>query len=146
MHNLQRKRLYSENRDHWHGIHARVGVPGGGAPRPPPEGRRGYGVLRTSGDMALFDHFFGQWKLPTAPFCEPSLASWDAPSLATEMISKRYAAEKVSRRVHPSLQPSPRCPNQPTVIVPHSHWEAYGRGSLPLHHLVPDSAQPHCMI
>ena len=22
---------------------------------------------------------------------------------------------------------------QPTVIVPHAHWEAYGRGSLPLH-------------
>ena len=32
---------------------------------------------------------------------------------------------------------------QPTVIVPHAHWEAYGRGSLPLHHVVSDSANPH---
>ena len=31
----------------------------------------------------------------------------------------------------------------PTVIVPHAHWEAYGRGSLPLHNLVSDSANPH---
>ena len=30
-----------------------------------------------------------------------------------------------------------------SVIVPHAHWEAYGRGSLPLHHLVSDSANPH---
>ena len=30
-----------------------------------------------------------------------------------------------------------------TVIVPHAHWEAYGRGSLPLHNLVLDSANPH---
>jgi len=30
-------------------------------------------------------------------------------------------------------------------IVPHAHWEAYGRGSLPLHNLVSDSANPHCM-
>ena len=35
--------------------------------------------------------------------------------------------------------------DQPTVIVPHAHWEAYGRGSLPLHHLVSDSANPHYM-
>jgi hypothetical protein len=34
---------------------------------------------------------------------------------------------------------------QPTVIVPHAHWEAYGRGSLPLHNLVSDSATPHYM-
>ena len=32
-----------------------------------------------------------------------------------------------------------------TVIVPHAHWEAYGRGSLPLHYLVSDSATPHCV-
>ena len=32
---------------------------------------------------------------------------------------------------------------QPTVFVPHVHWEAHGRGSLPLHHLVSDSANPH---
>ena len=31
---------------------------------------------------------------------------------------------------------------QPTVFVPHAHWEAYGRGSLPLHNLVSDSAHP----
>ena len=31
------------------------------------------------------------------------------------------------------------------VIVPHAHWEAYRRGSLPLHNLVPDSANPHCV-
>ena len=30
-----------------------------------------------------------------------------------------------------------------TVFVPHAHWEAYGRGSLPLHHPVSDSANPH---
>ena len=29
-----------------------------------------------------------------------------------------------------TLQSSHRCPFQPTVIVPHAHWEAYGRGSL----------------
>ena len=29
---------------------------------------------------------------------------------------------------------------QLAVIVPHAHWEAYGRGSLPL---VSDSAYPH---
>ena len=34
---------------------------------------------------------------------------------------------------------------QPTVLVPHVHWEADGRGSLPLHHLVSDSATPHCV-
>ena len=27
--------------------------------------------------------------------------------------------------------------------MPHAHWEADGRGSLPLHHLVSDSANPH---
>jgi hypothetical protein len=31
---------------------------------------------------------------------------------------------------------------QPTVIVPHAHGEAYGRGSLPLHNLVSDLANP----
>jgi hypothetical protein len=29
-----------------------------------------------------------------------------------------------------------------TVIVPHAHWEAYRRGSLPLQNLVSDSANP----
>ena len=38
---------------------------------------------------------------------------------------------------------SNRCLFQPTVIVPHAHWEAYGRGSLPLHNLVSDSANLH---
>ena len=46
---------------------------------------------------------------------------------------------------HLSLQSSRRCLLQPTVIVPHAHWEAYGRGSLPLHSLVSDSANPHCV-
>ena len=32
---------------------------------------------------------------------------------------------------------------QPTVIVPHAYWEAYGRGSFPLHNLVSDSVNPH---
>ena len=27
--------------------------------------------------------------------------------------------------------------------VPHAHWEAHGRGSLPLQNLVSDSANPH---
>ena len=30
-----------------------------------------------------------------------------------------------------------------SVIVPRAHWEAYGRGSLPLHNLVSDLANPH---
>ena len=42
-----------------------------------------------------------------------------------------------------SLQSSHRCLFQPTVIVPHAHWEAYGVGSLPVHNLVSDSANPH---
>ena len=29
-----------------------------------------------------------------------------------------------------------------TIFVPHAHWDAYGRGSLPLHHPVSDSANP----
>ena len=29
------------------------------------------------------------------------------------------------------------------MSVPHAHWEAYGGGSLPLHNLVSDSANPH---
>jgi hypothetical protein len=33
----------------------------------------------------------------------------------------------------------------PTVIVPHAHWEAYGRGSFPPNNLVLDSANPHCV-
>ena len=37
----------------------------------------------------------------------------------------------------------PSCLFQPTVFVPHAHWEAYGLGSLPLHNLVSDSAKPH---
>eukprot|EP00670_Eutreptiella_braarudii_P009607 CAMPEP_0174306818 /NCGR_PEP_ID=MMETSP0810-20121108/705_1 /TAXON_ID=73025 ORGANISM="Eutreptiella gymnastica-like, Strain CCMP1594" /NCGR_SAMPLE_ID=MMETSP0810 /ASSEMBLY_ACC=CAM_ASM_000659 /LENGTH=38 /DNA_ID= /DNA_START= /DNA_END= /DNA_ORIENTATION= len=32
---------------------------------------------------------------------------------------------------------------QPTAFVPHAHWEAYGGGSLPLHNLVSDAANPH---
>ena len=36
------------------------------------------------------------------------------------------------------------CLFQPTVLVAHAHWEAYyGHGSLPLHNLVSDSANPH---
>ena len=35
------------------------------------------------------------------------------------------------------------CLFQPTVIVLRAHWEAYGRGSLPLQNLVSDSAHPH---
>ena len=45
--------------------------------------------------------------------------------------------------IHLSLQSSHRCLFQPTVIVPHAHWEVYGCGSLPLHYLVSDSATPH---
>ena len=45
--------------------------------------------------------------------------------------------------IHLGLQSSLRCLLQPTVIVPHAHWEAYGRGSLPLHNVVSDSAHPH---
>jgi hypothetical protein len=45
--------------------------------------------------------------------------------------------------IHLVLQSSHCCTLQPTVIVPHAHWEPYGRGSLPLHSLVPDSANPH---
>ena len=30
-----------------------------------------------------------------------------------------------------------------TIFGPCAHWEADGRGSLPLHHLVSDSANPH---
>ena len=45
--------------------------------------------------------------------------------------------------MHLSLQSSHRSLFQPTVIVPHAHWEAYGRGSPPLHYLVLDSANPH---
>ena len=41
------------------------------------------------------------------------------------------------------LQSSHRCLFQPTVIVPHAPWEAYGRGSFPLHNLVSDSGNPH---
>ena len=33
----------------------------------------------------------------------------------------------------------------PTVFVPHAQWEAYGRGSPPLHDLVSHSANPHCV-
>ena len=40
------------------------------------------------------------------------------------------------------LERSHRCLLQPTVIVPRAHWDAYGRGSLPLHNLVSDSATP----
>ena len=42
--------------------------------------------------------------------------------------------------VHLGFQSSYRCLFQPSVIVPHAHWEAYGRGGLPLHILVSDSA------
>jgi hypothetical protein len=35
------------------------------------------------------------------------------------------------------------CLFQPELFAPHAHWEAYGRGSLPLHNLVSDSANPH---
>ena len=31
------------------------------------------------------------------------------------------------------------------TFVPHVHWESHGRGSLPLHKLVSDSAIPHCV-
>ena len=48
--------------------------------------------------------------------------------------------------IHLGLQSSLRCLSQPTVIVPHAHWEAYGRGSLPLHHLVSDSAHPSLRV
>ena len=41
------------------------------------------------------------------------------------------------------VQFSHRCLFQPPVIVPHAHWEAYGRGSLPLQNLFSDSANPH---
>ena len=39
-------------------------------------------------------------------------------------------------------QSSHHCLFQPTVIVPHAHWEAYGRGNLPLHNPVSDSTNP----
>eukprot|EP00670_Eutreptiella_braarudii_P019012 CAMPEP_0174361742 /NCGR_PEP_ID=MMETSP0811_2-20130205/60667_1 /TAXON_ID=73025 ORGANISM="Eutreptiella gymnastica-like, Strain CCMP1594" /NCGR_SAMPLE_ID=MMETSP0811_2 /ASSEMBLY_ACC=CAM_ASM_000667 /LENGTH=46 /DNA_ID= /DNA_START= /DNA_END= /DNA_ORIENTATION= len=36
------------------------------------------------------------------------------------------------------------CPSQPTAFcAPRGHWAAYRRGSLALHHLVPDSAHPY---
>ena len=47
------------------------------------------------------------------------------------------------RLIHLGLQSPHRCLFQPTVFVPHAHWEVYGRGSLPLHNLVSDSANPH---
>ena len=52
----------------------------------------------------------------------PFFLSWQFPAKA-----------QYKKRPHP----------MPTVIVPHAHRAAYGRGSLPLHNLVSDSANPH---
>ena len=58
-------------------------------------------------------------------------------------IAKGGQHELRNALIHLGLQSSHRCLLQPTVIVPHAHWEAYGRGILPLHNLVSDSANPH---
>ena len=41
-----------------------------------------------------------------------------------------------------SAQSSHRCLVQPTVIVTHGRWEAYGCGNLPLHNPVSESTNP----
>ena len=68
----------------------------------------------------------------------------DAAFTETEVIARIAEAKRSALGEHLSLQSSHRCFFlQPTVIVPHAHWEAYGRGSLPLHMLVSDSGNPH---
>ena len=48
-----------------------------------------------------------------------------------------------ARRKKKKKKPRARRKKKSHSHVPCAHWEAYGRGSLPLHNLVSDSANPH---
>ena len=91
----------------------------------------------------------GAGSLPKARFqncirvCFGPGSGWCCSKILLPLASPPRREPAQSNEAPSGLQSSHRCPFQPTVIVPHAHWEAYGRGSLPLHNLVSDSANPH---
>ena len=94
----------------------------------PAQRRRGLLCIRASGDCCVIQETHPRTNI--MPECHPP-----RPSLVL-IVYEMQPADL-------SLQSSHHCLLQPTAIVPHAHWEAHGRGSLPLHHLVSDSANPH---
>ena len=81
------------------------------------------------------DRSLGRPSVP-AVNCQPTAVTHQLPAINGPNFVHRAPDDTEC------CQSSHRCLFQPAVIVPHAHWEAYRRGSFPLHILVSDSANP----